>query len=147
MPRSFRLRARYRGVAWTAIGTGSVLTIAAIATMGAALTPVITGVFGIALGSAYLGSPTWRLHVIVDDDGIEVPKRFRLAWKDIVKVVASPTTKTCFVDGGTPAKSFIVPGVGAPAPYSIEGREELYAEILAHVDPGKVQEVTTLEAR
>jgi hypothetical protein len=145
--RSFRLRPRYRGVAWTAIGTGSVLTGAAIATMGAALAPILMGTFGIGLGAFYLWSPTWRLAVVVDDHALEVTRRFRLPWKDVVKVVASPSTKTCFVDGGAPGKSLIVPGVGAPAPYSIDGREELYAEILAHVDPAKVQEVTTLEAR
>src|SRR5258706_297409 len=80
-------------------------------------------------------------------EALEVKKRFRLPWKDVVRVVASPSTHTCFVDGGAPAKSLLVPGVGAPAPYSIIDREGLYAEILAHVDPAKVTEVATLEAR
>lgn len=134
-------------MAWTAIGTGSVLTTAAVVTMGAALGPIITGVIGIGLGAFYLGSPTWRLAVVVDDEALEVTRRFRLAWKDVVKVVASPSTKTCFIDGGAPGKSLVVPGVGAPAPYTIDARDALYAEIMAHVDPAKVQEVTTLEAR
>jgi len=145
--RSFRFRPRYRGVAWTAIGTGGALTAIAVATMGAVLVPIATGAIGIALGAAYLGSPTWRLEVVVDDEALEVKKRFRLPWKDVVRVVASPSTHTCFVDGGAPAKSLLVPGVGAPAPYSIIDREGLYAEILAHVDPAKVTEVATLEAR
>ena len=133
---SFRFRPRYRGVAWTAIGTGG--AIAAAATMWVPLV-------GVALGALYLASPTWRLEVTVDDDGLEVKRRFRIAWKDVVRVVASPSTKTCFVDGGVPAKSLLVPGVGAPAPYSIENREALYDFIVAHAP--KVEEVRTLEAR
>lgn len=144
--RSFRFRPRYRGVAWTAIGTGGALTVVAAATMGAVLLPIATGVIGVVLGAAYLGSPSWRLEVAVDDDGLEVKRRFRLAWKDIVRVVASPATKTCFVDGGAPEKSLLVPGVGAPAPYAIEDRAALYDAILAHVDAAKVTEVATLEA-
>ena len=145
MARRFRFRARYRGVAWTAIGTGSALSALAVITLGAALVPVATGAFGILLGTFYLRSPTWRLAVVVDDAGLEVTGRFRLAWKNVVRVVASPTTHTCFVDGGAPEKSLLVPGVGAPAPYSIEDREALYAEIVAHVDPAKVTEVESLE--
>ncbi len=147
MARSFRFRPRYRGVAWTAIGTGGTLAAVAVATMGAALVPIVTGAVGVALGAAYLGSPTWRLEVSVDDDALEVKRRFRLRWQDVVRVVASPTTKTCFVDGGAPEKSLLVPGVGAPAPYAIVDGDALYAEILAHVDRAKVTEVATLEAR
>jgi hypothetical protein len=118
------------------MGTGGVL-----AAVGGTLVPLL----GVALGAAYLASPTWRLVVVVDDDGLEVVRRFRIAWKDVVRVVASPSTKTCFVDGGAPEKSLLVPGVGAPAPYAIENREALYDFIVAHAP--KVEEVTTLEAR
>ncbi len=149
MPSSFRFRPRYRGVAWTAIGLGGSLGGVAVAVMGAALLPVATGALGIALGASYLASPTWRLEVVVDDAGLEVRSakgtRFRLAWADVVKVVASPSTHTCFVDGGAPEKSLLVPGVGASAPYAIEDRDALYAAILAHVAPAKVREVATLE--
>ena len=133
---SFRFRPRYRGVAWVAIGTGGVL---------AATAGILAPLAGVALGALYLVSPTWRLVVEADDDGLEVKKRFRLAWKDVVRVVASPSTKTCFVDGGAPEKSLLVPGVGAPAPYRIDRREALYDFIVAHAP--KVEEVTTLEAR
>ena len=68
-----------------------------------------------------------------------------MAWGDIVKVVASPTTSSCFVDGGTPAQSLLVPGVGAPAPYDLEDRPALFAAILAHVPADKIETVETLE--
>ena len=70
----------------------------------------------------------------------------RSPWGDVVRVVASPTTHTCFVDGGAPDKSLLVPGVGAPAPYDLERRDELFAEILAHVPPDRVKTVTSLDA-
>jgi hypothetical protein len=127
------------------------LATVSILTLGAALVPVGTGALGILFGSAYLRSPTWKLEVVVDDDGIEVRRgdviRFRVAWTDIVRVVASPSTHTCFIDSGTPESSLLVPGVGAPAPYAIEDRDALYDAILAHVDAAKVTEVATLEAR
>jgi hypothetical protein len=147
---SFRLRPRYRGIAWSAIGVGVALAGATIAMMGAALAPVLAGATGIALGAGYLTSPAWRLAVVVDDEGLEVrgkhARKFFVAWRDVVRVVASPTTHTCFVDGGASEHSLIVPGVGAPAPYDIENKRALYDAILAHVDPSKVQEVETLEA-
>lgn len=105
---------------------------------------------GVLFGAAYLASPTWRFVVITDDAGLEVQARgttrFRIAWGDVVKVVASPSTHTCFVDGGGPDRSLLVPGVGAPAPYDLERREELFAEILAHVPADRVTTVTSLDA-
>ena len=142
----YRLRPRYRGIAWTAIGIGGVLGGLAIAALGAAILPLATGAFGVVAGSAYLMSPAWRLEVVTDDSGLELTGRFKLAWSDIVRVVASPSTRTCFVDGGEPAKSLIVPGIGAPAPYDIVNKQALYDEILAHVAADKVTTVETLEA-
>lgn len=146
--RSFRFRPRFRGLAWGSVGVGGALGAATIAALGGALLPLATGAIGVVLGSAYLLSPTWKLEVIVDDDALEVRgakgTKFRLAWTEVVKVVASKATSTCFVDGGDPARSLLVPGVGAPAPYDIEDRPALVAEILAHVDPQKVQEVASL---
>ena len=89
--RSFRFRPRYRGIAWSSIGIGgSVAVIAAI--VGFAAVPLVSGALGIALGAAYLASPTWRIAVTVDDDGLTVGSpgrlRFRLAWSDVVRVVA-----------------------------------------------------------
>jgi len=141
-------RARYRGMAWSAIGVGGALSAVAAA-VGFAALPLATGLIGVAFGAAYLGSPTWRYTVIADDDGLEVraktgPK-FRIAWSEIVRVVASPTTHTCFVDGGTPARSLLVPGDGAPAPYDLEDRPALVTTILAHVPADKVTIVESLE--
>jgi hypothetical protein len=147
-PRSFRFRPRFRGLAWSAVGVGGALGAVTALTLGGALLPLATGALGVVLGSAYLMSPAWKLEVIVDDDALEVrsPRgvRFRLAWGDVVKVVASPSTHTCFVDGGAPDRSLLVPGEGAPAPYDIEDKPALFGAILAHVPADKVQEVATL---
>jgi hypothetical protein len=147
--RSFAFRPRYRGLAWSAMGVGG--TIASIAAVGGFITvPLVTGALGIVLGVAYLASPTWRITVTVDDSGLTVgsPKRqrFRLAWDDIVKVIASPTTSTCFVDGGAPERSLLVPGDGAPAPYDITDRKALVDAILARVPADKVQTVASLDS-
>lgn len=148
--RTFRFRPHYRGLAVTALGVGGALSVASVALLGAAVLPLATGIGGLALGAGYLLSPTWKLEVVVDDDALEVrsPKgtKFRVAWTDVAKVVSSPSTKTCFVDGGVPEKSLIVPGDGAPAPYDIEDRAALYDAILEHVAADKVQTVETLEA-
>jgi hypothetical protein len=143
-----RFRPRYRGIAFTSIGIGGSLAVVS-SVVGFVALPLVTGVLGLAAGAAYLASPTWRLAVVVDDDGLEVSSptrtRFRIAWNEIVKVVASPSTSSCFVDGGSPAKSLLVPGVGAPAPYDLEDRPALFATILAHVPAEKVETVDTLE--
>lgn len=143
-----RFKPRYRGVAFASMGIGATLAvIAAIA--GFVTMPLITGVAGIALGAAYLASPTWKLAVTTDDDGLEVRSpsrlRFRLAWSDVKKVIASPTTSSCFVDGGEPAKSLLVPGKGASAPYDLEDRPALLAAILAHVPADRVETVEFLD--
>ncbi len=139
---------RYRGVAWTSIGIGTGLSGLA-AVVGFAALPLITGAFGIALGAAYLNSRAWKIEVVTDDTGFEVRDRkgtrFRLLWSEVVRVVASPTTKTCFVDGGTPEKSLLVPGDGAPAPYEISDRDGLFATILARVTPDRIETVESLE--
>lgn len=150
MRRTFRFRPRYRSFALGAIAIGVVLaTIGALALDGnTRLAALIGGGIGALLGALYLVSPAWRIAVHVDDDAIEVTsggdRRFLLAWSEIKEVVASPETKTCFVDGGDPARSLLVPGDGAPAPYDIERRVELYEAIIAHVDAARVREVATL---
>src|SRR5262249_57418227 len=105
---------------------------------------------GVGFGAAYLASPAWKLAVTVDDTGLTVAsrdrERFTLAWRDVVKVVASPTTHTCFVDGGAPERSLLVPGVGAPAPYDIDDKRTLFETILARVGTDRVTEVESLDA-
>ncbi|MBL9020437.1 MAG: hypothetical protein JNL83_40005 [Myxococcales bacterium] len=143
-----RFRPRYRGMALGSIGLGGALGAASIA-MGIAALPLATGALGIALGAAYLASPAWRITVVTDDEGLEVRDRkgtrFRLLWTEVRRVVASPSTRTCFVDGGAPERSLLVPGVGAPAPYAIADRELLFDTILVHVAADRVETVETLE--
>lgn len=147
-PRSFAFRPRYRGLAWSSIGVGGGIAALAVA-LGAVTVPLVSGVLGIALGAAYLASPTWRIAVTVDETGLRVGsprrERFALAWGDIVRVVASPTTQSCFVDGGAPERSLLVPGDGAPAPYDIADRGALFDTILAHVAADKVRTVESLD--
>jgi hypothetical protein len=145
---SFRFRPRYRGLAWGSIGIGgSVAAVAAV--LGFVTVPLVGGALGIAFGAAYLASPTWRIAVTIDDVGLTVGSpgrvRFRLTWGDVVRVVASPSTRTCFVDGGAPERSLLVPGDGAPAPYDIADRKALYDAILARVPADKVQTVSSLD--
>jgi hypothetical protein len=148
MPRTHRFRPRYRGMAWGSIGTGGAVATAAVF-LGAATLPIVAGIFGMSLGLLYLGSPTWKIVVVTDDDAIEVKSssksKFRLAWSDVKRVVASPTTHTAFVDGGAPERSLLVPGDGAPAPYQIEDAAELVDTILARVTPDRIERVESLD--
>ena len=147
-PRSFAFRPRYRSLAWSSIGVGGGIAALAVA-LGAVTVPLVSGLVGIALGAAYLASPTWRIAVTVDEVGLRVGsprrERFALAWRDVVRVVASPTTQSCFVDGGAPERSLLVPGDGAPAPYDIADRGALFDAILAHVAADKVRTVESLD--
>jgi hypothetical protein len=146
--RRFSFRPRYRGVAWVSIALGGALDTAA-ALFRLPWPAIASGLVGVALGSFYLVSPTWTIEVVVDDDALEVQqnreRRFRLPWGEITEVVASPTTKTCFVDGGSADRSLMVPGEGASAPYAIADKDALYDFILAHVAKDKVVEVALLE--
>lgn len=146
----FGFRPRYRGIALTSIGVGGTLGAVAIVSLGAALLPLATGAMGVVLGAGYLLSPSWKLEVVIDDDALEVrsPKqsKFRLPWSEVVKVVSSPTTNTCFVDGGKPERSLLVPGDGAPAPYDLANKPALCAEILRRVAADKVETVESLAA-
>jgi hypothetical protein len=138
----YRFRPRFRGLAIGAIGLGGVL---AATTFVIGIGGLVAGAVGAALGGLYLASPAWKITVRVDDDAIEVVGRFRLPWADVKEVVASPTTHTCFVDGGTPDRSLLVPGDGAPAPYDIEDKVALYEAILAHVAGDRVRTVEVLQ--
>lgn len=143
----FRFRPRLRALALGVIGLGALLVLAG-AVNGLGALAAMGGV-GMVLGAAYLASPTWRLAVVLDDDGLEVGspgrRRFRLAWSDVVRVVASDATTTCFVDGGAPERSFLVPGDGAPAPYDLERKPALYAAILARVPADRIRRVARLD--
>lgn len=139
-------------MAYTAIGVGALLLVAAplFGLSGSSLYfALAAGITGPALGALYMASPAWKLRVVVDDDALEVGsatrRRFRLAWTDVRRVIASPSTKTCFVDGGDPATSFMVPGPGADAAYDIENKHELYELVVSRVGPDRIEEVELLE--
>lgn len=129
---------------------GATLVAGGLLTTGAAAVYALAGgAAGVILGLLYLLSPAWRLVVTVDDQALHVTRgthlRFRLPWDEVVQVVASPDTKTCFVDGGDPARSFLVPGPGASASYDIEDRDVLYAMIVEHVPPTRIEWVDLVE--
>ena len=146
--RDHRFRPRMRTMALATMGLAAV--IGAVGAIEGVVGLTILGAVVVALGAAYLASPAWRLVVTVDDDGLEVGtpgrRRFRLAWGEIVRVVASPTTTTCFVDGGAPERSLLVPGDGAPASYDLDDKAALYAAILARTPADRVQTVARLDA-
>lgn len=150
---AFRFRPRFRALALGAVVLGAALVGTAL--VGATLVEgnrtllLSSGAAGLVLGVLYLVSPAWRIQVLVDDDALEVrtprARRFRLPWPEVVEVVASPGTKTCFVDGGHPERSLLVPGPGASAPYDIENKAALYDAICARVPAERVREVELLE--
>lgn len=147
---SFRFRPRFRNLALGSMAFGATLVAGGLLTTGAAAGyALIGGAAGVVLGLLYLLSPAWRLVVTVDNEALQVARgshlRFRLPWDEVVQVVASPDTKTCFVDGGTPARSFLVPGPGASASYDIEDKDVLYAMIMEHVAPARIEWVDLVE--
>ena len=148
-PNKFRFRPRFRAFAVGAIVVGFGLVALAVFIETGRVVPLAGGGAGVLLGLLYLGSPTWRLTVLVDDEAIEVSspsrKRFRLPWTDVKEVVASPSTKTCFVDGGKPERSLLVPGPGASAGYDIENKHVLFDAICERVPKDRIREVELLE--
>ncbi len=150
----FRFRPRYKLFALGMIVLGAVFAAAPLVRdFGGSngRVSMAIGAVSAVLGLLYLLSPAWRIVVVVNDDALEVlsrgDRRFRVLWSEVAGVVASPETKTLYFDGGDPDKSFKVPGRGAPAPYDIERRAELYDAIMARVPAEVVTEVELLEAR
>lgn len=148
MAELFRFRPRFGALAWGAIALGAIAALAG--GLRGATGVAVAGGLCLAFGVAYRWSPAWRYVVAVDDDALEVTRdgerRFRLPWTSVVKVIASPSTSTCFVDGGSADVSLLVPGDGAPAPYDVERKRDLYRAIMARVPADKVREVTSLDA-
>lgn len=116
---------------------------------GAAAYALAGGMAGALLGMLYLVSPAWKIEVVVHEHALEVLsrgyRRFLLPWDQVVKLVAAPATGTCFVDGGRPDRSLLIPGPGASAPYDIENKAALYEAIVARVPAERRIEVETLE--
>lgn len=151
-PTRYRFRPRFKLLAFLALAVGGALLIASLAfglPGSSRLFALVSGIAGLILGGLYLVSPSWSIEVVLDDEALEVlskgERRFRLPYSEVVKVVAAPGHATCFVDGGAPEKSLLVPGQGAPAPYEIERSDELVREILARVPAEVVEKVESLE--
>jgi hypothetical protein len=149
--REFRFRPRFRALPWATIVLGAAIVVYAFVAGGSSRTLLVAvGVVGPVLGGFYLLAPAWRFRVLVDDDKLAVrfgdEPRFELAWSQVVKVVHTPESRTCWVDGGETGKSLLLPGPGAPGPYRIERREELYDFILAHVPADRRVEVAALRS-
>lgn len=148
---SFRFRPRFRGLALGAVALGAALVAVGLmgATGAAAAYALGGGAAGLVLGLLYLASPAWRLTVIVDDDALEVmrgnARRFRLPWPEVKRVVASAETRTCFVDGGGPERSLLVPGPGASAPYDIQDKAALYQAIVERAPGERIEWVALIE--
>lgn len=149
--KTFRFRPRFRGLAWVSVGGGAALALAGAWMSGDARWLAFgLGGGGALLGGLYLLSPAWRYRALVGDDGLEVldghgDRRFRIAWDEVERVVASPSTQTCVVSGGSADRTLIVPGPGAPAPYDIADKRALYDEIMARVPREVVEEVDLIE--
>ncbi|MCP4444712.1 MAG: hypothetical protein GY811_05105 [Myxococcales bacterium] len=155
----YRFKPRFVGVAFVSLSLGVVLI-----TASATITPdrvssifaLGTGATGVLLSSMYLRSPVWRLAVDVQESGLVLwsgtSEKLRLPWSDVSRVVMDADREVCFVDGGTPDRSLLVPGPAAPASYVIAKREQLIDDILAHVpedlviDPADVDVVALAEA-
>ncbi|ACY13111.1 hypothetical protein [Haliangium ochraceum] len=148
----YQFRPRYRALALGAMSLGAVLAAVGVVEAGRAATYALAGgIIGVLLGTVYLLSPVWRLRVRTDEDGLSVehPRaaepRFRLAWSEITRVIASAETRTCFVDGGTAERSLLVPGPGASAPYDITGKAALYQTIVERVPAERIEWVALIE--
>lgn len=137
---TYRFRPRFLGLAFLSSSIGVVLIASSFT-----LTPdrmsgifaLLTGAAGLVFGFAYLRSPVWRLAVEVQDDYLVVwnglAERMRLPWSEVQKVVVDHEQQTCYVDGGTPEQSLLVPGPGANASYDIKDKGKLIEDILARV--------------
>src|SRR5207248_2657616 len=108
---------------------------------------VIAGLGVMATAGLYLASPTWRTVVVVDETGLALvgPKgeRFRVAWSEVVEVIADEEEGAALVRAPEGRRSFLVPSSGHPAPYRVERGEELFARVVAAVPAEKVRRSKT----
>ncbi|HJZ88587.1 MAG TPA: hypothetical protein VKN99_25615, partial [Polyangia bacterium] len=136
----FRLRPRRAWAVWAMLAFGGALCVLPFV-YGVTGTPrlidLVAGLGVIATASLYLGAPTWRSCVRIDQRGLalESPRgeRFHLDWNEVTEVIADQDEQAAFVRGPSSARSFLVPSSAHPAPYRIERSAELYARIVAAV--------------
>jgi hypothetical protein len=95
-----------------------------------------------------LWSPSWRMQLITSDTGLTFQKangthRF-VGWNDVKRLLVAPN-QTCLMVGTDAETSLIIPGLGAPAPYDIQDKAALFAEVTAKVASSKQRKVETIE--
>lgn len=136
----YRFRPRFLGLAFLSLSIGVILIAGSLTLAPDRISRIFalaSGVAGIFFGFAYLRSPVWRLAVEVQENELVVwnglERRMSLPWSDVKKVVVDPDHKNCYVDGGSPEQSLLVPGPGATASYDIKDKDALIAAILAKV--------------
>jgi hypothetical protein len=144
---TYRLLPRYR---WLATAAGLLgLAIAVVGFARSHWTLCGIGGFAIVLGAAYLLSPSWRIRLVTSEDALEFAKPNgtvdRIAWTDIKRLLIAGN-QTCLLVGTTAKTSLIVPGLGAPAPYDIENKAALFAEIVARVPVAAHIKVDSVES-
>jgi hypothetical protein len=143
---NYRLLPRYRSLPIAAAGLG--VAIAAVGAFRGTWSLCAIGGIAVALAAAYLWSPSWRMQLITSDTGLTFQKangaqRF-VAWNDVKRLLVAPN-QTCLMVGTDAETSLIVPGLGAPAPYDIQNKAALFAEMTAKVANSKQRTVETIE--
>jgi len=148
----YRFRPRFVGVAFVSLSLGVTLVAAALTVAPDRLSStfsLISGIAGLCLGYLYLRSPVWKLAVDIQETDLVIwsgtAERLRLPWSQVSRVVVDPDHELCFVDGGSPEKSLLVPGPGAQASYVIAKRRQLINAILSHVPSEIVQDSSQLQ--
>lgn len=146
----FRFRPRYRMLAWGAVLMGALLLGYAVYSGQARALATAMGLAGITLGLVYMASPVWRYRVVIYKDRLEVESakatRFSVPFAEVQAFIASPSTNTGFVNGGSPERSLLVPGPGASASYDIEDKPRLFALLREHIAVERTQVVESLTA-
>ena len=137
---------RFKIIAYAGLALGAVAISGAIFSGG--ISGWIIGALCLGSGAAYLLSPTWRLAIETNDNGLKVFQRdklrFALPWTDVARLLVMPNDKAAFIDGGTPSQSVLVPGPGAQAGYLIADREALIQEVRDRIPSERVKNVEDL---
>jgi hypothetical protein len=142
----FRLLPRRAWAVWTLVVFGTMLAALPLlyGVRGAPrVVDLIAGLGAVAMAATYLSSPTWRSHVVATDAELAVVgpagDRLRVAWSEIVEVIADAEENAALVRGPSPGQSLLIPSNAHPAPYRIAGSAALYARVLARVPKEKVR--------
>ncbi|MBP9086529.1 MAG: hypothetical protein KBG15_10460 [Kofleriaceae bacterium] len=142
----YRLRPRYRVLPASAASIGAV--IAAFGALQGPFALVAVGGAATALGAAYWFSPTWKIRLVTSPDELQFHTARgvkSLPWTQVRKLFIDRAHRTCLIVGSNAETSVIVPGIGAPAPYDIENKSELFDEIVSYVPAARQRDVASVE--